>query len=110
MPTATEKDILAAKAAQPGAEIELIEHPKYADCDLIARPPTGAEWRIFLAKSRNPAEEMVANMFLVDACSIWPDKEARGVVIAARPAIEGVWAVEIGEMAGSTARATRKKL
>jgi len=110
MPTATDDDIKAVKAARPGVELELIEHPKYKDCDLIARPPTPAEWRMFISKSRNPVEEPTSEGFLVDACAVWPDKPARDLILLTRPAVEHVWASEIGEMAGSTRLATRRKL
>ena len=110
MPNATDAIKQAIRAKFPGRDdLEVIKHPRYDD-ECIARPPTAAEWRMYVAKANSPAEKAGANEFLVDACVLWPDKADRDVVFEKRPAMLDVWASEIVEIAGATTRATRSKL
>lgn len=110
MPNATDAIKQAVREKFPGRDdLEVIKHPKYDD-ECIARPPTAAEWRMYVAKAGNPVEKDSSNDFLVDACVLWPDKAERDAVFEKRPAMLTVWANEIVEIAGATTRATRSKL
>ena len=90
-------------------DIEVIKHPRYDD-QAVARPPTDGEYRIFRQKLASPEEAALANDMLIDACVLWPDKDAREKLFGQRPALRDVWAGEIIEMAGATRQATREKL
>jgi len=110
MPSATDAIKQAVREKHPGRDdLEVIGHPKYDD-ECIARPPTKAEWRMFIAKRSAPAEAPIANDFLVEACVLWPEKAERDALFERRPALLDVWAGELGEMAGATLRASRSKL
>lgn len=105
--TVTEQTFNEVQAANPGVDIEILVHDKLP-IEVIARSPKGPEYAIY----RNFADEgkrRESIESLVSFCVIWPAKEERQAIIDAHPAIAGVWAGEIVEMAGFTAGARRKK-
>lgn len=109
MPKATDEVIAEVKAKNPGVELEVISHPTYPD-ECIARTPTRAELRMYLARLNNPSEAAAANEFLVESCVLWPDAAGRAAVFERRPGLVEVWGIEIREITGLTVRATRRKV
>ena len=110
MPKATAADIARVKAANPGIELHLVEHPNLPH-DFIVRGPSRGVWNIYRAKASNEAEKVTADDALFSACVLWPERgEEREALIETYPAIVNVVAGEIVEIGGASKHASHRKL
>ena len=103
----TKEQYDAAKAANPGVEIEVLQHDKLPD-EVIARVPSSANWAIF-RNLQADGKKMDAALLLVQSSVIVPDRATLMQMIEAHPGLTEVWAGELIEMAGVSAGARRKK-
>src|SRR4051812_19821755 len=61
------------KASNPALEVTLLEVSDRPDLDVLARPPTRAEWRHSKIMVDDPKTRNDANGYLVGLCVLWPD-------------------------------------
>jgi hypothetical protein len=110
MPKATAADIAKVKAANPGIEIELVEHPSLPH-DFIVRGPSRGVWNIYRAKISSEGEKVTADDVLFQACVLWPERgEEREALLDQYPGLVNVVAGEIIEIGGASRQATHRKL
>jgi len=106
-----DKTIATVKAANPGTELHHIAHDTLPD-EILARPPTGMEWRMFRAMQaeEDVQQKVAAARMLVDSCTIYPGKAELAAMLEAHPGLIETFAGEITEAAGLSRKARRKKV
>jgi hypothetical protein len=110
MPKATTDDIAAVKAANPGTELHLVEHP-FLPHDHIVRGPSRGEWNIYRQKVSSDAERVQADELLYNSCVLWPPQgPEREQLIERYPGLVNVVSGEIVEIGGATKAGTHRKL
>ncbi len=111
MPKATEEDIAATRAANPGVELHVTTHPVLDDVqEFIVKAPSRAVWNLFRNRQADPAEKVLADDVLFDGCVLWPTKADRDAVVAKAPALVNMCAAEIAEIAGASRGGSHRKL
>lgn len=103
----TEEQFKQVQAANPGVEIEILQHDRLPD-EVIARVPTEDAWRIY-RQLQADGKKQEAIESLVSLSVLLPDAVGLRKMVAGRPALVEVWAGEIVEMAGFSQGARRKK-
>jgi hypothetical protein len=103
----TKEQFDAAKAANPGVEIEVLQHDKLPD-EVLARVPSIETYTLF-RNMQADGKKVEASLFLVQSSVLAPDRAGLMKMLEARPGLIEVWAGEIIEMAGVSGGARRKK-
>jgi hypothetical protein len=112
MPKATADDILKVKAANPGTDIYITEHPTLPH-DFLVHGPGSSLWNIYRQKANSDVdgEKLQAEQMLYDACVVWPEKgKERDDLCEKYPALVTVVVGELVEIAGATKAASHRKL
>lgn len=100
--------IKQVKGANPGLDLEILSHDTLPD-QVLARVPARGVYTNYL-QMRDAGQRVEAAEMLCGASILFPDKAGLQAMFDAHPALPVVWATELGEMAGATAKATRKKV
>jgi hypothetical protein len=103
----TKEQFDAVQAANPGVEIEILQHDRLPD-EVIARVPAPAAWNIY-RNLQSEGKKNEAVQALVAQCVLFPPKEDLQKSLDAHPGLAEVWAGELVEMAGISSGARRKK-
>lgn len=103
----TKQQFDAAVAANPGVEIEVLQHDKLPD-EVLARVPSSQIWGVF-RNMQNDGKKMDAALFLVQSSVLYPERTELTKMLDAHPGLVEVWAGELIEMAGVSGGARRKK-
>lgn len=104
----TDEQKAATKVANPTAELHLVSHPDGAE--IIVRPPTEPEWRIFRSLQERAETKPDAAPMLTNTCTVFPAKDDLKAMLAKHPAYVEVFAGEIAEVAGYQRGAAHTKL
>jgi hypothetical protein len=105
----SQETIDKVKAEHPGLELELLIHPTLPD-QALARVPEVGVYETYLQMLGDPAQRPNAARALCYGSILSPDKKGIDEMFKGHPALPGVWAGEIAEMAGATLKASRKKV
>lgn len=112
----------AVQAANPGVDIEILQHDRLPD-EVIARVPSSGTWTIY-RNLQNDGKKVEAVQALVFGCVLITDTGTQADVgatlsasqklalsrsIDSHPGIAEVWCGELVEMAGISGGARRKK-
>lgn len=103
----TKEQFASVQAANPGAELEVLQHDRLPD-EVIARVPAPGAWNVY-RKMQSDGDMIGARQHLVTTSVLFPDKVELQKSLDAHPALVEVWAGEITQMAGFTEGARRKK-
>ncbi len=110
MPKVTEEIISKVKAANPGIEVHLVEHPDL-EHDFIVKGPGKQVWNIYRAQVSEAATKVQADDVLFSSCVLWPEKgPERDAIVERYPGIVQVVTGEIIEIGGASKAATHRKL
>lgn len=105
----SDETIKQIKAANPGVEFQVLSHDTLPD-QVLARVPARGVYTNYLQMRDEGGRRVEASEMLCDTSILFPDKAELQKMFEAHPALPVVWAQEIAEMAGATAKASRKKV
>jgi hypothetical protein len=106
----TQEQLEQIKAQHAGTALEVLENPITEDV-LVCKSP-GVEWTRYRSETDGKSfmVRQAAGKTLILCCAVWPAREEVERMLADRPGLIDTFAAELGEMAGSTARASHRKL
>lgn len=105
----------AYRVEHPDAHLErlITQLPGSDDVVLgVARVPTSAEWLMVKTKQvdGDATVRASAERHLINFCLVYPAGQELAALLKRYPAIVGVWATEIAEMAGAIRGTRREKV
>lgn len=103
----TEDQFKTCQAANPGIEIEILQHDKFPD-EVIARVPTMEAYRRF-RDLQTEKKYFDAALDIVQTSVLVPDRAGLMKMLDAHPGLVEGWAGELVEMVGALAKGRRKK-
>lgn len=110
MPKATAEIITKVKAANPGTDVHLVEHPNLPH-DFIVKGPGRQVWNLYRQQVSNETTKVHADELVFESCVLWPEKGAdRDALLEKYPAMLNVVSGEIIEIGGAAKGAVHRKL
>lgn len=103
-------DLDRLRGGNPDVELHRLHARPNLPDEIIVRPPTAAEWRLYKSIGFDQTKRPDAAVFLVKTCAVSPDAAAVTAILNRHPGLADIWSNELAEIAGVLEGTHREKL